>query len=162
MKISLYACLYMNIICWRFHIKTLFALFTDRLSDRPTEWSTDESTEQSTNQPTDQPTNRYRPTYQLTETDQQTTDQLTDLPTDWLIDWLTYLLQKKRKIYLLLGKSLKKSYSNLFLHPNTCFLSQPRKSINPNFRQYQSDKNSRKFTCCLENQSTMAAEIFTA
>ena len=35
----------------------------------------------------------------------------------------------------------------------------PGKSVNPNFWQYQSDRNNDKFTCCLESQSKMTARI---
>ena len=37
--------------------------------------------------------------------------------------------------------------------------SWPGKSVNPNFRQYQSRRNSNKFNCCLEIQSKIAARI---
>ena len=108
MKISLYACLYMNIICWRFHIKTLFALFTDRLSDRPTEWSTDQSTDQSTNQPThNRPTDTDRPTNWPKPTNRRPTNLLTYRLIDWLTDLLTYY-RKKGKSTCCLGNHSKK------------------------------------------------------
>ena len=34
----------------------------------------------------------------------------------------------------------------------------PSKSVNLNFRQYQSDRTNKKFNCCLEIQSEMAAK----
>ena len=35
----------------------------------------------------------------------------------------------------------------------------PCKSVNPNFQQYQSDRNINKFNCFLEIQSKMTARI---
>ena len=39
------------------------------------------------------------------------------------------------------------------------FLLWLRKSVNPNFWQYQSDRNNEKFNCCLEIQSEIAEII---
>ena len=39
------------------------------------------------------------------------------------------------------------------------FPSLPGKFVNPNFRQYQSDRNNGKFNCCLEIQPKMAAIV---
>ena len=39
------------------------------------------------------------------------------------------------------------------------FTSWLGKSVNPNFRQYQSDRNNNKFNCCLRNYSEMATRI---
>ena len=68
--------------------------------------------------------------------------------------------------------SLKYGCNNLYSQPCTLmreikiiFLSDVtfslclRKSVNPNFPQYQSDRNNNKFNCCLEIQLKTAAEI---
>ena len=39
------------------------------------------------------------------------------------------------------------------------FPSWPGKSVNPNFRQYQSHRNNDKFNCCLQIQSKTDARI---
>ena len=39
------------------------------------------------------------------------------------------------------------------------FPSWPGKSVNPNFRQYQSCRNNDKFNCCLEIQPKTARRI---
>ena len=81
------------------------------------------------------------------------------------------LLQKQWQIYLLFGKLLNDVCNNLHRHPYTFtsiklfFLSVatfPRwagKPVNLNIRQYQSERNSEKFSCCLEIQSKIAAII---
>ena len=40
------------------------------------------------------------------------------------------------------------------------FPSWPKKSVNPNFRQCQSDRNNHKFNCWLEIQSKTVARIY--
>ena len=40
------------------------------------------------------------------------------------------------------------------------FPSWPGKSVNPNFRQYQSDKNNNKFNSCLDVQSKTDQRIY--
>ena len=51
------------------------------------------------------------------------------------------------------------------MRDNNCFLdyvtfpSWPGKSVQPNFRQYQSDRNNKKFNRCLKIQSKRNARI---
>ena len=67
--------------------------------------------------------------------------------------------------------SLKNGCYNLYFHPyntdereiillsDVTFPSWPSKSVNPNFRQYNSYRNNDKFNCYLEIQSKRDARI---
>ena len=81
------------------------------------------------------------------------------------------VLQKQWQIYLLFEKSLKNGCDNLYFHPYTFNMSNKLfscltslspywigKSVNPKFRQYQSDRSN--IICCLKIQSKMTAVIF--
>ena len=78
-------------------------------------------------------------------------------------------LTKTITTHLLFGKSLKNDCNKFYFHPFTFNMScksfsylkslsrrSPGKFINPNFRQYQSDKSNDKFTCCLQIPVKMA------